>query len=287
MTALSWWNGAVTPRDALRRYGWGLLTRRALSSETSMHLFHRRRKVIAATAAVLFVGTGGVLADREVLGRARCPQRTRCRLRVRARVRGDDGRRVGREPWRRGVEALTIAQQLADARTAPGIVAGAYSAAYTQLASVPATSGSSSEVTDEVYDADDPRYRDWYSNSSGGAGNVTGISRPGRRRQRSRLCGGGRRWRRWRSSTGGGNWARVNADQLPSLSSGTLVLANGRTSRLPVSLASAHHPYHQPNSRPPKPQRQQSATTDMYHLLTTIVLLGVAAPSTTLRRTVQ
>src|SRR4051794_12633421 len=63
------------------------------------------------------------------------------------------------------------------ARTAPtGLVApGAYSAASAQLGSLPAAAGSWSEVTRTPYNSDDPRYRDpSASNSSGGAGYVTG-----------------------------------------------------------------------------------------------------------------
>src|SRR3954471_16224509 len=77
-----------------------------------------------------------------------------------------------------GESAELVAQkeQWDNARTAPsGIVApGAYSAAFSSLQSLSATSGSWSEVTRTKYDADDPDYRDYYSNSSGGSGLVTG-----------------------------------------------------------------------------------------------------------------
>ena len=73
-------------------------------------------------------------------------------------------------------EALTRAEQYAQARVAPGVVLpGAYSAAFASLAGLPVTGGTWSEVTNRPYDADDPRYRDpLASNSSGGAGLVAG-----------------------------------------------------------------------------------------------------------------
>src|SRR4051794_25017507 len=68
-------------------------------------------------------------------------------------------------------------EQYAQARTAPGIVApGAYSSAFTALQALPATGQSWTELTRVPYDADDPDYRDYYSNSSGGGRTVT---RPG------------------------------------------------------------------------------------------------------------
>lgn len=136
-------------------------------------------------------------------------------------IAGENPEEVGRE----SEEASTIADQFAEARLAPGIVApGAYGAAYSQLTSLAATNGSWNEVTKVRYDADDPRYRDYASNSSGGAGNVTGritgLAADGGGYVYAAGANGGV----WRSSTGGGNWTPI-ADQLPSLSSGALVLA--------------------------------------------------------------
>ncbi|MGW2858169.1 glycosyl hydrolase, partial [Streptomyces sp. NPDC001215] len=77
-----------------------------------------------------------------------------------------------------GNEADEIAEgadQYAEARTSPGIVApGAYGAAWQSLRNLPGTGGSWRSVTDLPYNSDDPRYRDIDSNSSGGSGNVTG-----------------------------------------------------------------------------------------------------------------
>src|SRR4051795_989028 len=110
-------------------------------------------------------------------------------------------------------------EQYAQARTAPGIVApGAYSSAFTALQALPATGQSWTELTRVPYDADDPDYRDYYSNSSGGAGLVSG-------RITALAVGGGTVYAAgadggvWRSTTGTGNWQPI-ADQLPSLSSG-------------------------------------------------------------------
>jgi hypothetical protein len=112
-------------------------------------------------------------------------------------------------------------EQYAEARTAPGIVApGAYSAAFTALQGLPVTKGSWSELTRTPYDSDDPDYRDFYSNSSGGSGQVTG-------RITALAVGGGAVYAAgadggvWRSTSGTGNWQPIG-DALPSLSSGDL-----------------------------------------------------------------
>lgn len=189
----------------------------------------RRRTVIAATAAlIVLAGTGGILATNEELLRdigilsepgAGTPFQPHEFAEMMA---GQAGENPGDEAF----EALTIAQQFADARTAPGVVApGAYSAAYAQLTALPSTAGAWSEVTRKVFDADDPRYRDWYSNSSGGAGNVTGRITGLVADSSGHVYAAGADGGVWRSSTGGGNWTPI-ADGLPSLSSGTLVLGD-------------------------------------------------------------
>ena len=73
-------------------------------------------------------------------------------------------------------EAQTAAEQFAQARTAPGLVnPGAYSAAFADLQALPTSGSSWTEVTNQPYNSDDPRYRDpYYSNSSGGSGLVSG-----------------------------------------------------------------------------------------------------------------
>ena len=123
-------------------------------------------------------------------------------------------------------EALTASQQFNEARTAPsGIVApGAYSSALSQLDALSTVGGTWSDVTRVPYDADDPDYRDYYSNSSGGSGlvtgRITGLAADGAGHVYAAGAMGGV----WRSSTGGGDWTPI-ADGLPSLSSGDLELA--------------------------------------------------------------
>jgi hypothetical protein len=122
-------------------------------------------------------------------------------------------------------EAVTIAEQFAQARTAPGIVApGAYGNAYTQLQGLDHTPGTWKEVTGVPYNADDPRYRDFYSNSSGGAGHVTGRITGLAADNANHVYAAGADGGVWRSSQGGGAWTPI-ADALPSLSGGDLQLA--------------------------------------------------------------
>src|SRR5919199_3469490 len=123
-------------------------------------------------------------------------------------------------------EMLRAMTEFAEARTAPsGIVnPGAYSSAVSQLNGLSTLGGAWSEVTKVKYDADDPDYRDYYSNSSGGSGlvtgRITGLAADGSGYVYAAGADGGV----WRSSTGGGNWTPI-ADALPSLSSGDLEIA--------------------------------------------------------------
>ncbi|NHA70094.1 WD40/YVTN/BNR-like repeat-containing protein [Phycicoccus flavus] len=140
-------------------------------------------------------------------------------------------------------EAVTIAEQFAQARTAPsGIVdSGAYGNAYSQISSLPSTAGTWHEVTKSPYNADDPRYRDWFSNSSGGAGYVTGrvtglAADPGGKYVYAAGADGGvfrssnataaakGSGPSWQAQSANPGWTPI-ADQLPSLSSGDLELA--------------------------------------------------------------
>ena len=122
-------------------------------------------------------------------------------------------------------EAVTIAEQFAQARTAPGIVApGAYGCAYSQIQALPSTAGTWHEVTKVPYNADDPRYRDYYSNSSGGAGYVTGRITGLAADSADHVYAAGADGGVWRSNKGGGAWTPI-ADALPSLSGGDLQLA--------------------------------------------------------------
>ncbi|MFF8371829.1 glycosyl hydrolase [Streptomyces lydicus] len=114
--------------------------------------------------------------------------------------------------------------QFTEARTAPGVVApGAYGAAWQQLQSMRHTHGDWDHVTKKAYNADDPRYRDVNSNSSGGAGKVTGRITGIAADDQGYVYAGGANGGVFRSKTGGGHWEPI-ADKLPSLSTGTLAL---------------------------------------------------------------
>ncbi|MFD0277706.1 glycosyl hydrolase [Kitasatospora sp. NPDC127111] len=117
--------------------------------------------------------------------------------------------------------------QYTEARTAPGVVApGAYGAAWAQLQSLPHTGGSWEHVTNKPYNGDDPRYRDVNSNSSGGAGYVTGRITGLAADGDGYVYAGGANGGVFRSRTGGGHWEAI-ADKLPTLSTGTLNLDGG------------------------------------------------------------
>ena len=79
------------------------------------------------------------------------------------------------------------------------------------------------ELTRRPYDADDPDYRDYYSNSGGGNGLVTGRITGLAADANGDVYAAGAVGGVWRSTTGGGNWTPI-ADSLPSLSSGDLEL---------------------------------------------------------------
>ncbi|KAB8183058.1 glycosyl hydrolase [Microbispora catharanthi] len=187
-----------------------------------------RARWLAAATAALVLGAGGTIAFggdelMEELGLKRepgagLPMQARERMEMMA---GEDPAEAGEEAF----EASTIAAQWAEARTAPGVVApGAYGAAFSQLQGLPATKGGWQEVTRVKYDSDDPRYRDYASNSSGGSGlvtgRITGLAADGKGHVYAAGADGGV----WRSSTGGGGWTPI-ADGLPSLSSANLTLA--------------------------------------------------------------
>jgi hypothetical protein len=122
-------------------------------------------------------------------------------------------------------EAYRAAAEFDQARTAPsGIVApGAYTNAYNQLTGLTTAGGAWTEVTDKPYDADDIDYRDYYSNSSGGSGLVTGRIVGLAADNAGNVYAAGANGGVWRSTTNGGNWTPI-ADGLPSLSSGDLQL---------------------------------------------------------------
>ncbi len=121
-------------------------------------------------------------------------------------------------------DIMEQADQYAEARTSPGVVApGAYGAAWAQLRSMASTGGGWGHVTGLPYDADDPRYRDINSNSSGGAGRVTGRMTGMAADNAGNVYAGGADGGVFRSTVGGGHWTSI-ADALPTLSTGDLQL---------------------------------------------------------------
>jgi hypothetical protein len=192
-----------------------------------MSVLRNKRTIVVLGAVLVLVALGGVVAVnrdvREWLGIERepgagLPLQPREKAEMMA---GENPGEVGEEAY----EAATIADQFAEARLAPGIVApGAYGAAYAQMTTMAHTNGIWQEVTNIRYDADDPRYRDYASNSSGGAGDVTGRITGLAADNSGHVYAAGADGGVWRSSTSGGNWSPI-ADNLPSLSSGWLTLA--------------------------------------------------------------
>jgi len=123
-------------------------------------------------------------------------------------------------------EIAEQADQYQEARSAPGIVApGAYSAAFADLQKLPHTGGRWVDETALPYNSDDPRYRDINSNSSGGAGYVTGRITGLAADDHGYVYGGSADGGVWRSSTGGGRWSPIS-DRLPAPSTGDLQLDN-------------------------------------------------------------
>ena len=123
-------------------------------------------------------------------------------------------------------ELMTSQGEFAQARSAPtGLVApGAYAAAYSQLSALPAASSSWTSITNVPYNSDDPRYRDpSASNSSGGAGYVTGrvqaLAVDGHCIFAGGAAGGVKR-----SCDNGTSWTAI-ADALPTQSIGSMSIA--------------------------------------------------------------
>ncbi|HEV7962369.1 MAG TPA: glycosyl hydrolase, partial [Actinoplanes sp.] len=116
------------------------------------------------------------------------------------------------------------ADQYAEARYAPGVVApGAYSAAWAQVQSLRKTGGRWTDETALPYNSDDPRYRDINSNSSGGAGLVSGRITGLAADDAGYVYGGAANGGVFRSRTGGGRWEPIS-DKLPSPATGDLRL---------------------------------------------------------------
>ena len=181
----------------------------------------RTALVLAATVAVLAAVLAGLVTTSRT--HSASPQ-----VSVKIKLAGKELQRSSQGGVANGggggesADLFAAQQQWDNTRTAPGIVApGAYSAAFASLQGLSATPGSWNEVTRVPYDADDPDYRDYYSNSSGGAGLVTGRVTALAIGKDGVVYAGGADGGVWRSTTGRGSWQPI-ADNLPSLSSGDL-----------------------------------------------------------------
>lgn len=138
---------------------------------------------------------------------------------ARAATAADDGDDGGEAD-----EIAEGADQFAEARTSPGVIQpGAYGAAWAALNALPNTGGTWRHDTGLVYNADDPRYRDIDSNSSGGAGNVTGRTAALVADNAGYVYEGSAGGGVWRSRTGGRNWQAIS-DALPAQATGALAL---------------------------------------------------------------
>ena len=118
----------------------------------------------------------------------------------------------------------TFAQQEAVARISPyGAVApGEYTEALASLRGLPSNGSRWTEVTNQRYDADDPRYRDpVFSNSGGGAGLVAGRV-TGLAAGNGWLFGAGANGGVFRQRQGTDGWTPIS-DSLLALSTGDLV----------------------------------------------------------------
>jgi hypothetical protein len=120
-------------------------------------------------------------------------------------------------------------QEFAEARTAPsGIVdPGAYSTAVGDLNGLTTVPGSWSDITRVPYDADDPAYRDFYSNSSGGSGVVTGRITGLAADPAGDVWAAGADGGVWRRNNGAGSWTDITGNVL-SLSTGYLAYFDGK-----------------------------------------------------------
>ncbi|MGZ4494614.1 MAG: WD40/YVTN/BNR-like repeat-containing protein, partial [Nocardioides sp.] len=136
------------------------------------------------------------------------------------------------DPGDESHEAATAAEEYAQARTAPGIVApGAYTDAWKSLQGLTASAGSWTEETTKPYNSDDPNYREYYhSNSSAGSGfvsgRVTGLATLSGQGTGGKdvVFAGGADGGVFRSLDGGTTWTPITSS-LPTLSTGDLEIA--------------------------------------------------------------
>ena len=196
--------GAELARPLPRRH-------RSGSTRDHMRIFRGKRTalVLAATVAVLAAVLAGLVTTSRT--HSASPQSSvKIKLAGKELQRSSQGGVANGGGGGESADLFAAQQQWDNTRTAPGIVApGAYSAAFASLQGLSATPGSWNEVTRVPYDADDPDYRDYYSNSSGGSGLVTGrITALAIGKDGDRLRGGADGGV-WRSTTGRGSWTPI------------------------------------------------------------------------------
>ena len=180
----------------------------------------KTRVAVAAAVALVLVATAAVVGHLSTRSPEASPI-AKLALGAKEFQRGAQGGSAGDESR----EAFKAQEQFDNARLAPGgvVKAGAYGEAFENLSTLHDAGGTWSELTKLPYDADDPDYRDYYSNSSGGSGLVTGRITGLAADDAGNVYAAGAVGGVWRSTQGGGNWSPI-ADSLPTLSSGDLEL---------------------------------------------------------------
>jgi hypothetical protein len=128
-------------------------------------------------------------------------------------------------------EVRSILGQFSDARNAPGLAQeGGYSAALKHVEDMgPAVGGTWHEMTGKGYNADDKRYFDYYANTSGGAGYVTGRVQAMASSAHYVFAGGaaGGVYRKAITTDGSGTWQLVSG-AVDTLTVGALAYKGGK-----------------------------------------------------------
>ena len=191
-----------------------------------------RRRLVERRPLVVLTVLAAVLAA--VLGGITLTSRTHSVASLQAKLQSGEQRRSSQSgATGNGDESARMLQaqtEFDQQRTAPtGVVDPAgYQRGFGALTGLAPAGGPFTELTGGnakpvAYDSDDPRYRDYFSNSGGGSGLVTGRITGIAADASGDVYAGGANGGVWRSTAGGGNWTPI-ADALPSLSTGTLQL---------------------------------------------------------------
>ncbi|MCW2962918.1 MAG: glycosyl hydrolase [Actinomycetia bacterium] len=180
--------------------------------------------VLVAIAVALAATIGGLLATSGDSSGS-----TKTRITLKQLQYESQGAESG--PGGESNDYLTAQTQFAEARTAPeGIVdPGAYSSALGQLTGLKTVGGAWTNITAVKYDADHPAYRDYFSNSSGGSGLVTGRITGLAADASGDIWAAGADGGVWRHQAGHDTpyWTAIS-DGLLSLSSGDLEYSGGK-----------------------------------------------------------